>query len=128
MRIKLDENVPAALVRDLATLGHDVDTVSGEGLKGRPDDDVWAAAQHAHRFLITQDLDFSDIRRYAPGTHQGLLLVRLVSPGRRALAERVRRIFETEEVDRWQGCFVIATDRKIRLRRAAGWEAPEEPS
>jgi len=42
-------------------------------LTGRADPDVWSAAQSARRFLITQDLDFSDIRRYKPGTHAGLL-------------------------------------------------------
>jgi len=26
-----------------------------------------------YRFLITQDLDFSDIRRFAPGTQPGLM-------------------------------------------------------
>ena len=35
----------------------------------------WLAPQSGSRFLITQDLDFSDIRKFAPGTHHGLLLV-----------------------------------------------------
>jgi hypothetical protein len=34
-------------------------------------------AQRAGRFLVTQDLDFSDVRRFEPGSHHGLLLVRL---------------------------------------------------
>jgi predicted nuclease of predicted toxin-antitoxin system len=71
VRIKLDENLPDRLVAGLTTLGHDVDTVHGEQLTGRADPDVWSAAQSARRFLITQDLDFSDIRRYTPGTHAG---------------------------------------------------------
>ena len=45
MKIKLDENMPAALVADLAALGHQVDTASDEGLGGKPDSDVWRAAQ-----------------------------------------------------------------------------------
>ena len=96
MKIKLDENLPARLVRRLAELGHDTDTVSQEGFTGRPDSDIWTAAQTANRFLITQDLDFSDIRRFAPGTHHGLLLVRLRAPGRGALARRVQAVFETD--------------------------------
>ena len=82
MTIKLDENLPERLVAELQTLGHDVDTVVLERLAGRDDADVWQAAQNAGRFFITQDLDFSDVRRYSPGTHAGLLLVRLVQPGR----------------------------------------------
>lgn len=53
----------------------DVDSVMYEGLRGRPDPDVWKDAQAAGRLLMTQDLDFSDIRQFLPGTHAGLLLV-----------------------------------------------------
>ena len=67
MKIKLDENLPAILVRDLASLGHECDTVAEEGLKGRSDPEVWQATQRAQRFLTTQDLDFSDIRQFKPG-------------------------------------------------------------
>lgn len=119
MTIKLDENLPATLAHDLTNLGHDCDTVPGEALQGQPDPIVWEAAQRAGRFLITQDLDFSDTRRFRPGSHHGLMLVRLAAPGRHALAERVRGIFATEAVDQWQRCFVVATDRKIRVRRPA---------
>lgn len=63
MKIKLDENMPLGLVTDLAAAGHDTDTVMDEGLAGRPDTEVWEASREAGRLLITQDLDFSDIRR-----------------------------------------------------------------
>jgi len=75
------------------------------------------AVQAAERFLITQDLDFSDIRRFAPGTHHGLLLVRLRTPGRDALARRVQAVFQTELVDTWKRAFVVVTDHKLRVRR-----------
>ena len=119
MRIKLDENLPDRLVAVLTTLGHNVDTVHGEELTGRMDPDVWSAAQAVQRFLITQDLDFSDVRRYTPGTHAGLLLVRLTRPGRNALVERVSTVFQTEKVEDWTGCLVVATEQKIRVRRPA---------
>lgn len=98
-------------------MGHDVDTVPSENLRGAVDEKVWAAAQTAGRFLITQDLDFSDIRRFSPGTHHGILLVRLAAPGRRALASRIRELFSTEQVESWSTCFVVATDSKLRVRR-----------
>ena len=118
MKIKLDENLPARLIRLLAELGHDIDTVSQEGLTGRPDNDIWTAAQAAERFFITQDLDFSDIRRFAPGTNYGLLLVRLRAPGRDALARRVQGVFQTELVGTWKRSFVVVTDHKLRVRRS----------
>jgi len=82
VKTKLDENLPERLVAELAALEHDVDTARAEHLAGRPDNEIWQAAQAVDRFLITQDLDFSDVRRYVPGTHGGLLLVRLAQPGR----------------------------------------------
>jgi predicted nuclease of predicted toxin-antitoxin system len=121
VRIKLDENLPDRLVAVLTGLAHNVDTVRTEQLTGRADPDVWSAAQAAQRFLITQDLDFSDVRRYTPGTHAGLLLVRLTRPGRNALFERVSTAFQTEKIEDWTGCLVVATEQKIRIRR------PEPP-
>lgn len=117
MQIKLDENLPVRLVAALALLEHDVDTVSTEGLSGRPDEDVWDAAQTAGRFLVRQDLDFSDMRRFQPGTHPGILLVRLRNPGRNALFIKVVSLFENEAAETWAGCFVVVTEHKLRIRR-----------
>lgn len=117
MKIKLDENLPAALAKELRNLGYDTHTVPDEGLAGYIDPDIWVAAQSEGRFLITQDLDFSDIRQFVPGTHAGILLVRLRSPGRIALTQAITRLFATEDVMSWDGCFVVATDRKLRVHR-----------
>lgn len=117
MKIKLDENLPARLLPLPADLGHDVHTVPGEQLSGKPDDKVWHAAQSEGRFLITQDLDFSDTRQFAPGTHAGLLLVRLREPGSHALTRAIAAI--AGEIDAWSGCFVVLTENKIRVKRQA---------
>ena len=117
MKIKLDENVPAGLKDVRTELSHEVDTTPEEGLQGQGDSQVWAAAQQAGALLITQDLDFSDVRRYRPGTHHGLLLLRLREPGRVALISRVRDLFAREDIRTWSGCFIVATERKVRVRR-----------
>lgn len=117
MRIKLDENLPERLASLLAELGHDVDTVPAERIAGEDDDTIWQATQAAQRFLVTQDLDFSDPRKFVPGTHRGLLLVRLPQPGRTALFERIAELFRSEDVESWVGCLVTATPRKVRIRR-----------
>src|SRR5207253_3589003 len=74
MKIKLDENLPLRLATLLNELGHDVHTLYEERLAGRADKEIWEAAQKESRFLITQDLDFSDSRRFAPGSHHGILV------------------------------------------------------
>jgi predicted nuclease of predicted toxin-antitoxin system len=115
MKIKLDENLPAKLVPLLQQRGHDVHTVPDENLGGSADAEVWRAAKAEGRFLITQDLDFSDIRHFAPGTHYGLLLLRLREPGALALTRAVSSV--ATEIDHWQGCFVVLTDHKLRIKR-----------
>jgi predicted nuclease of predicted toxin-antitoxin system len=115
--VKLDENLPVHLAASLQALGHDADTVHDEALRGAPDETVWEASQRAGRFLITQDLDFADIRRFVPGLHEGVLILRLARPGQRALVARTRALFEAEPVETWRRCVVVATERKVRVRR-----------
>ncbi len=117
MRIKLDENLPEILVSVLKSLGHDADTVRSEGFAGHEDQVVWMEAQREKRFFITQDLDFSNIQNFAPGTHHGLLLIRLHLPGREALTGKIRQIFQREPAESWCRCFVVVSDLKIRVIR-----------
>jgi predicted nuclease of predicted toxin-antitoxin system len=117
MKIKLDENLPRRLANPLKKFGHEVHTVHEEKLIGRPDMEIWAAVQKESRFLITQDLDFSDSRKFAHGSHHGILLIRLRNPNRRALIERIEEMLQNENIEEWKGCFVIATERKTRLLR-----------
>jgi predicted nuclease of predicted toxin-antitoxin system len=117
VKAKLDENLPLQIATLLRGLGHDVHTTEQENLSGCDDSELWTQAGIEGRTLITQDLDFSDSRRFQPGTHHGLILIRLHSPSRLRLVERVREAFQTEQVEEWFGCFVVVTDHKIRVRR-----------
>jgi hypothetical protein len=71
----------------------------------------------AARFLITKDLGFSDERRYPPGSHRGILVLRLVDDRSRAAAERLTAVFRAEAVEDWAECLVVVTDHKVRVRR-----------
>src|SRR5438093_3114572 len=97
MKIKLDENLPLQAATFLKNFGHDVHTPHDERLIGRADEEIWDAAQ--------KDLDFSDLRRFAPGSHHGILLLRLRSPP------------EEENVGEWAGSLVVATELKTRVRK-----------
>ena len=112
------QNLPSTLVGILSRFGHDTDTVEDEGVNGKSDEIVWERAQLDGRFLITQDLDFSDIRKFAPGTHHGILLIRMRDPSRRALEERIGALFAMEESNSWNRGFIVATDLKIRATLA----------
>lgn len=117
MKILLDENLPMRLVRALRALGHDVEHIYSKDLSGKPDHDVRALAYAEDRFLITQDRRFADARVFPLGTHPGILLVRMKSPGRRALYAKIRALFAAEDVESWRGCFAVVSDAKLRVRR-----------
>jgi predicted nuclease of predicted toxin-antitoxin system len=117
MKIKLDENLPQELADLLRSQQHDVHTVPEELLVGRDDPTIFAAAVNEGRMLFTQDLDFSDVRRFRPGTHPGIVLIRLRDPSRRRLIERVRQTVRLVSIDSWAGCFVVMSDRRLRVRR-----------
>jgi len=121
LKIKLDENIAASAAVRLTALGHEVDTVIEEELSGRVDSEVWEAAQREERFLITQDLDFSDKRRFAPGSHAGVLLVRLPDAEQWRISDYLVAWFSAPDANTWERCFVVATPNKVRVRR------PPEP-
>jgi predicted nuclease of predicted toxin-antitoxin system len=122
VRLKLDENLPSSAAPRLAALGHDVDTVLDEQLGGRGDAEVWEAAQREHRFLVTQDLDFSDARRFAPGTHDGVLIVRLPDSEQWRVCDHLIGWFSDPGAASWARCLVVATINKVRVTRAAAGE------
>src|SRR5271156_4597188 len=112
MNIKLDENTTVE-----TGLGHGVHTTRDEGLTGKSDAEIWNAAQSEERFLITQDMDFSDLRKYVPGTHHGILLLRLQLPSQRLIVARVAELFSKEDAETWSGCLVVATETRVRIVR-----------
>ena len=116
MKVKLDENMPAGLVGILSRYGHDAVTVPQE-LAGQFDAVIWEAAQREGRFLITMDLDFADIRRFPPGAHEGILILRLSRQGRRAIWTLFQAILVQQPLDSFKGCIVIADERRIRVRK-----------
>jgi predicted nuclease of predicted toxin-antitoxin system len=66
--VKLDENLGKAHLQLLREGGYDADTVFGERLSGSADELLWSRVVADGRFLVTLDLDFSDVRRFQPGT------------------------------------------------------------
>lgn len=66
---------------------------------------------------MTQDLDFSDVRRFAPGTHFGLLLVRLPDHEQWRVGDWVVAWLSAPEAATWHGCFVVASPRRVRVLR-----------
>ena len=94
-----------------------------EQLGGRSDEDVWAAAQAEDRFLVTHDLDFSDTRKFEPGKHAGVLIVRLPDSEQWRVGDHLVAWFSDPDARTWERCMVIATLRKVRVVRGVTGES-----
>jgi hypothetical protein len=60
------------------------------------------------------------VRQFQPGTHYGLLLVRLPEAGRLALTRKIIDVFLRENVESWPGCFIVLSDHKLRVLHPPG--------
>lgn len=116
MLIKLDENLSDAHTEFLRQRGHECDRVTDEGLSGATDETVWQRVCQEQRFFITLDLDFSDVRRYSPGTHPGILLLRPRSRSKQAVLDLLSRIVNEYPLESMQGCLVVADEAQTRIR------------
>lgn len=85
MRFKFDENLDVRAEAALLTAGHDVASVVGQGLGGAIDPVIAEAVLAERRILVTLDRGFADLRAYPPGTHPGIVVLRLrrQGPGQR---------------------------------------------
>jgi predicted nuclease of predicted toxin-antitoxin system len=116
VKFKLDENLPVELVTDLRGLGHDVDTVIDEGLRGAADPAVVDAAFAADRILFTLDKGIANLQRYPIHQHAGVVLFRPDTSGRGAVIAFVReRLNKVLEMD-LTGRLTVVGPSRIRLR------------
>jgi predicted nuclease of predicted toxin-antitoxin system len=79
MKLKLDEKLGHTAADLFRQDGHDVETVSGEGLAGEPDTRVIEACRLEGRGLVTLDLDFSNPLVFNPADFAGIAVLRLPS-------------------------------------------------
>jgi predicted nuclease of predicted toxin-antitoxin system len=117
MRVKVDEDLPRGIAQIASACGHDAVTVLGQGWQGMPDDVLWHRVQAERRWLITADKGLVDMRSHPPGSHAGIILLRLQEESRRAYLNLAATAFERLKLDEIAGAVVVVTPRGIRIRR-----------
>jgi len=113
VRVKLDENLPIGATSILASAGHDVDTVADEGLAGHDDPTVSRAATEVERLVITLDRGFGDIQSYPPGTHPGILVLRLDDQSVGSILSALNELMAALDLDVLAGCVAHVSRRKV---------------
>ena len=116
MQFKMDENLPLQLKELFAEAGHDAVTVLDQGLGGAPDSSIASVCLAEGRVLVTQDLDFADIRTYPPEQCHGIVVFRLSNQSRDTLLSVGARLLESLTGGSLGGQLWIVEDQRIRIR------------
>jgi predicted nuclease of predicted toxin-antitoxin system len=119
MRFKLDENMPVEAADVLRAAGHVADTVYEEQLAGHADPEIASACQLEKRTLITQDLDFADIRVYPPDQYAGLIVLRSRSQAKPHVLSLLTRLTAQFAIQPLDKTLWIVDESGIRIRGVA---------
>ncbi|MBC7783252.1 MAG: DUF5615 family PIN-like protein [Burkholderiales bacterium] len=117
MRIKIDEDLSENLKPSFLQAGYDVASVRDQGWSGLSDQDLWIKVQAEQEFLVTADVGFSDIRVYAPGTHNGILVLRSRDQLISSFITLVESVLSIYALNEHVGHLIIASDQGIRVRK-----------
>ncbi len=117
MHVKVDEDLPRAVITTLQAHGYAAQGVYDQGMSGWSDERLFKAVQTEKRLLITGDKGFGDVRRYPPGQHAGILVLRPKRPSVVAFVELLERLLRQHPLEEFQGCLVIVTPQGVRVRR-----------
>jgi len=118
IRIKVDEDLPVEVADLLRSAGHDAITVAQEGLTGSPDDSLLKAVQRERRCLLTADKGFANAQSLPPGTHAGVVLLRLPRESRAGYLRLAESLLAEIDLESAAGAIIVVTPQAIRIHRA----------
>ena len=116
MKFKIDENLPAEYALVLRNSGFEADTVGDEALSGADDVAVFNLCLKENRVLVTLDLDFSNVKAYPPGAHNGILVVRCKLQDKLTLIDLLQRAIPVLKERSPAGQLWIIEPDRIRFR------------
>jgi len=117
IRVKLDENLGLSHLEALRRSGYSAERVPEEGLSGAPDEIVWQRVCEEGCFFLTLDIGFADIRRFPPGSHPGIIVLRPSNKGRDAITGILVRFLQEYDLEDLKGCLVVVDEKHVRIRR-----------
>lgn len=95
MKFFLDENLPLSLSEIFTEFGFEVEYARTSGLRGATDREIAMYALKQKAILVTKDLEFGSLLLYPPGSHYGLIVL------------RVPFNFKTDQINRVMKNFII---------------------
>ena len=80
--------------------------------------DLWRRIQEEGRWLVTADKELADTRYRPPGTHAGVILLRLGVENRREYLRLAQMVVDDVKLDEISGAVIVANGQSVRVRRA----------
>lgn len=116
MRFKVDENLPTEAAELLRSRAWDALTVNEQAMEGCADSVLAQVCREELRTLVTLDLDFADIRSYAPTQHAGIIVLRPPTQSKRDVLRLLERAVEQMARERMSGTLWVVDEAGIRIR------------
>lgn len=114
----VDACMPKSSAKLLKGLGHDALDAREISLGGAKDPKIYEYAQKENRILVTRDKGFGDIRSYPPGSHAGIVVLRLPSSFTASQISKVLKDFiEDVETEQLKKGLAIVEVGRYRIRR-----------
>ena len=117
MKLFTDECVYQITVEALRSWGHNVVTTQEQNLAGEVDDVQLQEAIKQGRILITNDLDFSNIRRYPLANHCGIIVLKIRPRILNEVHAVLRTLLDRSSQEGLHQSLVIIDRNKYRIRQ-----------
>ena len=88
-----------------------------EGLTGTPDEELWNAVRQEQRCLFTADKGFANAQLFPPGTHAGIVLLRLRRESRAGYIHLTESLLAGVDIESAIGAIVVVTPGAVRMYR-----------
>lgn len=117
LKLLLDEDISPRVAVNLRHLGYDTIHLRDVGMKGSKDSQVIAYARDSGRCLVTLDADFADIRSYPPGSHYGIIRLRLkFAPSSAIITSLSSLLTRLIQIPMEKGVLVVSDGHRYRIR------------
>lgn len=113
MKFLTDENVSPKVVRALREKGHNVFDIKEEGLQGVSDDEIMKRARSIKHIIVSEDLDFGNLRRFPLIKHPGAILMHFQNMKPRLVAGHVLSFIKNKNPQKLEGCIFLLEEGRV---------------
>lgn len=118
MKLLSDACIYRATEEVLLQWGHDLELARNVGLADASNGDILAHAVATDRVLLTRDMHFSSILLYPPGSHRGIIVLKIRPTWMDEVHAVLKGFLATISEEEMRGALAIVDRSKWRLRRA----------